>query len=175
MSGARRRPEIHRALPAEFERLRAVESEADGMFAEVGIGPFDVDGSDDHLARAAVVLVVRTPAAGFASVAIVDGTAHLSQLAVLPAEGRRGLGTALVVAVFEWARAGGFDTVTLTTFRDVPWNAPFYERMGFRPVAEPAPGLAAIREHEKASGYDGFGPRIAMGKDLRAPAGHPAR
>ena len=43
--------------------------------------------------------------------------------------------------------------VTLTTFRDVPWNAPYYERLGFRTLAadEITPGLAAIRAHEADS------------------------
>jgi hypothetical protein len=25
--------------------------------------------------------------------------------------------------------------VTLTTFRDIPWNGPFYQSMGFEPIA----------------------------------------
>ena len=35
------------------------------------------------------------------------------------------------------AMAEARPTLTLTTFRDVPWNAPYYERMGFV-VFEPA-------------------------------------
>jgi GNAT superfamily N-acetyltransferase len=166
--------EIRQALPAEFERLRAIELEADGMFAEVGIGPFTNDDAEDHLAQAAVVLAAGVPAAGFACVEIVDGAAHLWQLAVLPSEGRRGLGTALVAVVCEWAGARGFDAVTLTTFRDVAWNAPFYRGLGFEPVSELSPGLAAIRQHEKAIGDDDFGPRIAMRKDLDRTGGGPA-
>jgi ribosomal protein S18 acetylase RimI-like enzyme len=168
------RIEIRQAVPAEFERLRTIESEADGMFAEVGIGPFTIDDAENHLTQAAAVLVAGVPAAGFACVEIVDGAAHLQQLAVLPSEGRRGLGTALVTAVCEWARARGFDTVTLTTFRDVAWNAPFYQGLGFEPVSELGPGLAAIRQHEKAIGDDDFGPRIAMRKNLHRPGGRPA-
>jgi putative acetyltransferase len=40
--------------------------------------------------------------------------------------------------VLAWARAGGHASVTLITFRDVPWNAFFYERLGFRPLAAEA-------------------------------------
>src|ERR1700730_11509868 len=122
------------------------------MFADVGIGPFSEDDAEAHLARAAVVFVTGEPPAGFASVAIVDGAAHLWQLAVLPEAGRRGLGTALVAAVCDWARSGGFHAGTFTTYRDGTWNAPFYERLGFRPLTDLTPGLAVIREHERAIG-----------------------
>jgi hypothetical protein len=60
--------------------------------------------------------------------------------------------------------------VTLTTFRDVPWNGPFYAGLGFRAVDELTPGLAAVRDHEKAIGDDDFGPRIAMRKELAQPS-----
>ncbi|HEY7915715.1 MAG TPA: GNAT family N-acetyltransferase [Acidimicrobiales bacterium] len=162
---------IREARPEEFSRLREIEFEADGMFAEVGIGPFDNDESENHLAQASVVLAAEDPAVGFACVEIVDGAAHLWQLAVLPSQGRRGLGTALVTAVSDWAKAHGFHAVTLTTFRDVPWNGPFYQRLGFEVVDEPGPGLAAIRVDERAGGDDDFGPRIAMRKELRQPSG----
>ena len=33
------------------------------------------------------------------------------------------------------ARNSGFTAITLTTFADVPWNAPFYRRMGFVELA----------------------------------------
>ncbi|HUJ66088.1 MAG TPA: hypothetical protein VLX59_11150 [Acidimicrobiales bacterium] len=65
----------------------------------------------------------------------------------------------------------GLPAVTLTKFRDVAWNGPFCARLGFREVEDLSPGLAAMREHERAIGGDDLGPRIAMRKDL-APAGY---
>ena len=65
-----------------------------------------------------------------------------------------------------WARSHGYGAVTLTTYRDVPWNAPFYERLGFSVLDELTPELAWIRDHEKAIGDDDFGPRLAMRRDL---------
>lgn len=55
---------------------------------------------------------------------------------MLPAHGRRGVGTALVRAVDDWARSSHFLEITLTTHRDLPWNAPFYARLGFTFVPE---------------------------------------
>lgn len=159
-------PPIRVADPLEWDLLRGIEEAADEMFLEVGIGPFQSLEEDNHLATAAVVLVSGNPPNGFACVDVVDGVAHLWQLSVHPASGRRGIGRALVDSVCDWARSSGFRAVTLTTFRDVPWNAPFYSRLGFRILDELPPGLALIREHEKQIGDDDFGPRVAMRKDL---------
>jgi hypothetical protein len=56
--------------------------------------------------------------------------------------------------------------MTLTTFRDVPWNAPFYARRGFAEVLDPSPGLAAVRDRERSLGLDAAGPRIVMRRTL---------
>ena len=70
---------------------------------------------------------------------IVDAVAHLDEMDVVPEHGQKGIGTRLVNVVCEWARDNGYPRVTLTTFRDVPWNRAFYEKRGFRVVD---PGLA---------------------------------
>lgn len=69
---------------------------------------------------------------GFALMRLFDGEAHLQELAVHPEFGRQGIGAKLVKVVCDWARASGVSAVTLTTFRDIPWNAPFYQKLGFR-------------------------------------------
>jgi GNAT superfamily N-acetyltransferase len=143
-------PEIRVASPDEFGLLRQIEEEADKLFEVVGIGPFVNTDDENHLSQAEVVFASGTPAAGFACVEIVDGLAHLWQLAVHPEAGRQGRGRALVEAVFDWAVSNGYPAVTLTTFRDVPWNGPFYARLGFHPLDDLSPGLTAIREHERS-------------------------
>ena len=69
---------------------------------------------------------------------------------VLPAHGRRGLGTLLLDQVCAWAQAQRHLAVNLSTFRDVHWNAPFYARNGFRALQpiEWTPGMRAIRDNE---------------------------
>ena len=72
---------------------------------------------------------------GFAHVELREPrAAHLEELDVHPDHGRRGLGRRLVAAVCEWASNAGIGAVTLTTFRDVPWNMPFYSTLGFEEV-----------------------------------------
>jgi GNAT superfamily N-acetyltransferase len=91
---------------------------------------------------------------GFAQVVILNDLAHLDELDVLPEHGQRGVGTQLLDAVCEWARRAGYPKVTLSTFRHVPWNRPFYERRGFTTVDEgqlPPEHLKLI-ESERARG-----------------------
>ena len=68
---------------------------------------------------------------GFALALRLGGLAHLDELDVLPSHGHHGVGSALLRAVCSWAAQSEYPAVTLSTFRDVPWNAPFYERRGF--------------------------------------------
>jgi GNAT superfamily N-acetyltransferase len=161
--------EIRVASPEDYGVLRTVEEAADVVFDEFGWGPFEVSVTDERLASATLVLVAGEPVIGFAGLETVDGQAHLWQLSVHPDAARRGVGSALVQAACQWARGAGFASMTLTTYRDVPWNGPFYEKLGFRPLTELTPGLAALREHERAIGEDSYGPRLAMRRDL-----HPA-
>jgi len=155
-------PVIRPASPGEFSRLREIELESDQLLDTVGIGPFAHDYAHDRLDEMAAVFAAGDPPVGFVSVGIVDGCAHIDQLSVLTQRGGHGIGRALLDEALRWARTGGLSAVTLTTFRDVPWNAPFYRRVGFEVVDDPTPGVAAVRAAERAEGLDGFGPRVAM-------------
>jgi GNAT superfamily N-acetyltransferase len=88
------------------------------------------------------------------------------ELAVIPRWMRQGIGTALLERACEWGRARGYPAITLTTYADVPWNAPWYARRGFVEVTDLGPGLAAERAHEAELGLDAVGPRIVMRRDL---------
>jgi GNAT superfamily N-acetyltransferase len=91
---------------------------------------------------------------GFALAEIADGQAYLSQIDVHPDHARRGLGTRLVSAVVDWAISRGYDNVLLVTFRHLPWNAPFYERLGFVQMSHDdlGPELREFIEEEAAAG-----------------------
>ncbi|MFI6866998.1 GNAT family N-acetyltransferase [Nocardia sp. NPDC050406] len=96
-----------------------------------------------------------------------DDTEHISQISVHPGFAHRGIGKALIEHLAAIARAEGLPALSLTTFLDVPWNAPYYERLGFRQVPdnELTPDLYKIRAHESEVGLDRW-PRIAMRRDL---------
>lgn len=102
-----------------------------------------------------VALADDTPA-GFAHATVLGGVAHLAEIDVHPEHGRRGLGARLVAAVCDWAASSGYAEVTLTTFRDVRWNMPFYARLGFEeiPTRELSADLVAVIEDETRRGLD---------------------
>ncbi|MEX1363041.1 MAG: GNAT family N-acetyltransferase [Nannocystaceae bacterium] len=88
---------------------------------------------------------------------------HLRELDVHPDHMRQGLGRRLIDFVCERAALMSRPQVTLTTFAEVPWNAPLYRRYGFvelSPRQQPR-WLAELREHEDA-GVLGRWPRLAM-------------
>jgi GNAT superfamily N-acetyltransferase len=94
---------------------------------------------------------------GFARIEILErAAAHLDEIDVHPDHGRRGLGSKLVKAVCDWAAREGYSSVTLLTFRDVPWNMPFYARLGFEVVRanELSPELGALVQEETRRGLD---------------------
>lgn len=93
---------------------------------------------------------------GFAAAIVLDGNAHLHEVSVDPAHGKQGIGRRLVEAVCEWAASQGFGRVTLSTFRDIPWNAPFYRKLGFNelPGTEHGPQMKTLRAEERESGLD---------------------
>lgn len=93
----------------------------------------------EELQRAGTVWVAVTPGdepIGFAIAGRLGPDPYLHELDVEPSFARRGVGRALIRRVAEWARAGGDTSLVLSTFRDVPWNAPYYERLGFELVPE---------------------------------------
>jgi GNAT superfamily N-acetyltransferase len=154
---------VEPARPADLPALPAIEREAVMLF-EPGLIPASVLEETTSIAElqaahdAGLLWVARTPTGvvGFALVELLDGGPHLEEIDVHPAHGRRGVGRALMHAVMTWAREAGHPSLTLTTFCDVPWNAPFYAQLGFRTLApsELTPGLQAVVKNELARGLD---------------------
>ncbi|GAA3169135.1 GNAT family N-acetyltransferase [Nonomuraea roseoviolacea] len=151
------------AEAGDLPGLVAVELAADAMFERVGITFPPGTTQIEEVGDPSSVLVEGDPPHGFALMGQVDGNLHLEQLAVHPSRMRRGIGGRLVAAVRDHALACGVPAVTLTTFRDVPWNAPWYERHGFAvlPEGEWGPELRALVEHERELGIE-VAPRVVM-------------
>lgn len=161
------RPDLaHRVAPArptEAVACQAVERDAAYRFA--AIGDLSVDPTQatplDALVDAAETGRLRTiredgvPVA-FALEDRVDGLPVLAELSVTVAAGGKGYGRALVADVLARARATGAARLLLTTFIDIPWNGPWYERLGFQPVpqAECGPALRAALA-DQATRYPG--------------------
>jgi len=124
-------------------------------------------GSHRDLSGQLLVAEVDRRVVGFAHVVDVDEQARLEQLSVHPTHGRRGIGTALVRAALVEADWLGYRLMTLCTYRDVPWNGPFYSRLGFEELAETGYELARLRRREQDLRLDECGVRIAMRRAVR--------
>jgi len=151
------------ARARDVPALAAIERAADRLLEDLLPASLLGETTDEHELREAqiggrlwVALADDTPV-GFALVELLDADRpHLEELDVHPDHGQRGIGSALVRAVLAWLEASRHGELTLTTFREVPWNMPFYARLGFEeiPAAEIPPELAAVVRDEEAHGLD---------------------
>jgi GNAT superfamily N-acetyltransferase len=169
---------LRRARPDELTRLPELEHLAAQQFLQ-SAHPFiaQADAQTPEQLReyqrqggAWVAVTQKGEVAAFLLCKEVDGTAYLAEIDVHPAHARQGLGRALFEVSRQWAREEGYRTLLLTTFRDVPWNAPLYERWGFRVMRdeEVGPGLRAIRENETRAGLPAAS-RVCMVLALDTP------
>jgi GNAT superfamily N-acetyltransferase len=164
---------IRPALGRDIKKLPAIEAAAALRFRETG-HPEIADAlprSGEELAFAAEqgrlwVATFDGEPVGFALAIVLDGGAHLEEMDVLPAHGRRGLGAKLLAAVCDWAASRGASELTLTTYDDVEWNRAFYERHGFTVVEADrvGPGLAERMLEEARDGLDEA--RVAMSRKV---------
>jgi GNAT superfamily N-acetyltransferase len=117
---------------------------------------FDVDRLAE-LSRAGTVWVAVNGAdepIGFVIAQLWGDDGYVHELDVEQAYGRRGVGRRLLGRVAQWARAEGATGLLLSTFSDVPWNAPFYARLGFAvvPLEAYTTAMHAQRQSDAAAG-----------------------
>ena len=167
---------IRAARPCDIGELRRIEVEAGRQFAAIGME--EIAGDEPLPAeklleyqsdgRAWVVADEEDRPVAYLIAEWVDGAVHVEQVSTHPAQAGRGIGADLIEHVAGWARERGSPVLTLTTFVDVPWNGPYYERLGFTamPAQTLGPELAAVRAGEAAHGLDRW-PRQAMSRPLQ--------
>jgi GNAT superfamily N-acetyltransferase len=164
------------ARPEQFAAIREVERAAEESFPLEDL-PEALRGatltSDEELAEALAggllwcALDARGEVLGYAIALWLGSDLHLDEIDVHPDHQRRGVGRALIDAVRAHAEAHGARRLTLTTFRFVPWNMPWYARLGFASLEERAlpAELRAIHEEEIARGL-ARERRVAMALEL---------
>jgi GNAT superfamily N-acetyltransferase len=163
------------ASPDDGPELQDIERLAGERFRDVGMPEIadDEPASLEALAgyaragRSWVALGRAGTPIGYVLADVVDGHAHIEQVSVRPDHQGAGVGRALIDQVRTWALASGMEALTLTTFGNVPWNAPLYEHLGFRVLAdrEVGPELRALRDAETAHGLEPVS-RVCMRLDL---------
>jgi GNAT superfamily N-acetyltransferase len=167
---------IRPATPADLPLLQDIERAAGELFRPLGMPEIADDEpptldelerfrqaghawvAEDDVTGRVVAYLIGEP---------VDGAFHIEQVTVHPDAGRRGVGRAMIAYAAERARDEDLAALTLTTFTEVPWNAPYYERLGFRALCGPelTPGLRKIRAMEAEHGLDRW-PRVCMRRNL---------
>jgi GNAT superfamily N-acetyltransferase len=163
-------PVIRPVRPEELTLLPTLEAAADAQFGALGIGPLPGPGTPEDFARALVVLVAEAGAAGPVGLCRIDAIgetgAHLEQLSVHPDHAGHGIGRALLRAGCVWAAEHGSPEITLATYRDVPWNGPFYASEGFVEIGPVDDFLRAhgLPPEEPVMGR--FGARVLMVRSL---------
>lgn len=161
---------IRPARPDDLPTLQDIERAAGACFRDIGMAeiaddePLPVDTLAGYQ-RAGRAWVADDPAGlpvAYLLAEPVDGAVHIEQVSVHPRGARRGIGLALIDHATQTV------PITLTTFADVPWNAPYYARSGFEviPESEWTPGLRAIRRREAEHGLDRW-PRVCMRRVAR--------
>lgn len=166
---------IREARTDDLGALRAVERAAGRLFADIGMTevaedePPSLDVLEGYRAagRAWVAVNEGNEPVAYLVAAILDGNAHIEQVSVHPDSSGHGIGGALIERAVDWATEHDLPTITLTTFAEVAWNAPYYERLGFRALGEGelTPGLRRKRAEEARHGLDRW-PRVCMRRDL---------
>lgn len=162
--------EIVAATPEHLPSLPGIERSAASLFGDaVPAQLFETVTSSSAFAAAQrdgllwVAVGPRDEPVGFVRVESEGSRAHLAELDVLPAHGRRGVGTALVRQVEKWALSEDVRELTLTTYREFPWNEPFYARLGFIVVPESGlDGEMLQRLEQEAGASSERSRRVAM-------------
>lgn len=94
--------------------------------------------------------------AGFLCALKIDRCLHIEELSVSMDHQGKGVGKELLSHVMNFAREKRYSGITLTTDKDIPWNGPFYQRIGFRILAdqEKLPKVYAVLEEDHSKYHD---------------------
>jgi GNAT superfamily N-acetyltransferase len=163
---------VRQARPEDVGRLQAIQLAAGNAFRDVGMPsvadspPLPTESLTGYrrAGRAWVAADEYDEPVGFVVADVVDDRAHIEQVSVHPAHAGRRIGAMLLDHVADWATGQHLTGLTLITFRGVPWNAPYYERLGFRELAETevSPELASRKTAEGGN----LSARVCMLREL---------
>lgn len=113
------------------------------------------------------VAVHNNESIGFINGVEHNNTFHICELSVSNDWQNKGIGSSLLNYIEEIMCERGISALTLITFKNIPWNAPFYESKGFTVIDDNDLSLFLIDilEEEAEAGLD-IQARCAMQKSL---------
>lgn len=153
-------PPIERAAGELFRQWPGLEWIADDTVTSAARHHEMIDAGFSLVAETADCRII-----GFASAEMIGQNLHLWQIAIAPTHQRQGIGAAMIDAIQILAKHHATRAITLTTFRDVPWNQPWYQRLGFVILteADTPPDLHRILSDEAQTGLTN---RCAMSRPV---------
>lgn len=163
---------IRHADKTDYAVLPSVEADAAQVFKEYGLAaiaemePAPPEYYSQLPERAAVFVAEDEAVIGFAVITEIDGQAYLKEISVCRTSSGKGVGRTLLEHAISWA-AARYRWMVLTTFADLPFNAPFYRKAGFQEFMpdDDWPELKALRMAEQKSGLD-LMPRVTMRREI---------
>jgi GNAT superfamily N-acetyltransferase len=166
---------LRTATQRDLARLQVIQVASGTAFRDLGMDDIadnaplslDVLARYQQAERAWLATDERGAPVAFIVVDLIDGNAHIEQVSVHPDHARQGIGRMLIEHVASWADERKLQALTLTTFRSVPFNAPYYRRLGFHELApeQITPGLGEVLAAEVAFGLDPSS-RVCMRRQL---------
>ncbi|WCM22434.1 GNAT family N-acetyltransferase [Paraburkholderia bryophila] len=167
------------AAPSDANAIRAIEFEAGQRFASVGLTgiadapPMDIERVENKIAAREIIVAVDADAdadatrVGFVMFEPQPTRIYIQELDVLTSHAGCRIGAALIEQVAQHALDRQLTQLILSTYREVPWNAPYYRRLGFRDI-EPADLDAHLIERRDAHIARGLdeSKRVFMRRDL---------
>jgi|SRR5664280_432959 len=161
---------IRSARPLDRDNLAVLQGQAGQIFYSVAM-PEVAEAVPDRQALCRSqgqgliwVAEERGEIAGYIVAVVLDGKAHIGQVSVAPAFARQGIGHQLIANVEDWGRSNSRPATTLTTFRNVPWNGPYYKTLGYHELcgSETGSEVSAEMRHEASLPGIGASRRCAM-------------
>jgi GNAT superfamily N-acetyltransferase len=155
---------VRTARSEDLSELAAIERSAASIFRDVGLA-WLADGETMDPALLAALCRDGTlwvaadevgEPVGFLAAHELDGQLHIAEVSIAQFHQRQGHGARLIATAVNHAKAEGFGAVTLTTYRDLLWNRPYYARLGFKEVdpEEAGPGHLKKLQAEAEAGHD---------------------
>ena len=151
---------IRLARAEDAEAFHRVEEDAAALLHEepslAGIPVPPSTSAEDYrrtiAAGQCLTAAVGDEVVGFAAAGRVGRELHLHELSVARAHQRKHIGSTLLRALKIDAANSGLRAITLNTYRDIPWNGPFYARRGFVEVDDFETRPHLLRSIEEAVG-----------------------
>ena len=156
------------ALSAIEENASIVFKQLGGAYAQIDLSALSPSFYEEAIAQNQIIWLVelRGEPVGFLRAKPIDDLLYCAELSVLKHHHGKGLGEKLINHFWQFAKNEGFAGIAGITFKNVPWNGPYYLRQGFEywNSDQIGPELKAITTGQPEMALSKAGERVVFGK-----------